>query len=61
MPGLLGQQTIQHINAACGAYGAEQSEITFLTRTGYSENYYIIFCSHKYGGMLLESIVIALK
>jgi len=60
-PGLQGQQTLQHINAACGAYGGEQSQITFLTRTGYLDNDYIILCSHKYGLMLLESIVIALK
>jgi len=38
----------------------EQSQITFVTRTEYSDNDYIILCSHKYGRMLLESIVIAL-
>jgi hypothetical protein len=52
-----GQQTLQHATVAFGAYGVEQSLVSFLTITGYSDIDCINLCSHKYGRMLLESIV----
>ena len=45
-PGLGCWQTLQHVSAFCGSYGGEQSQVMFMTRTGYSDTDYIIVVFH---------------